>query len=412
MAVPANNPPNFTRIGKTFTRIAKYESIAIFFAIIVIMGFFLIGYMIDSMMVLLIFCIGVLVPIIILFIAVQLFTRDLIVAMETLGSSNNIPQFVRFSRFLYTSIVVGLIAFIWIILCTIIMVTPYFFAFFISDQITTMNTVYTSEVGEITLTIVTIVIGMVFIPHAYKSWKYIDDYFIILHDPWPRDVGILGVKKILDASKVALVTIFLAVPAIAGYMLVLIMLPFIVINVLVACGKYIQGLYRVGEAFIRVQTMTLYMSSAYHPADSSQGRPVQTTPPSIIRYQPSQAFFNAGAGTTRAQSMPPQVSNPAMMADNTVTRDLLERSSVFRQMIRDDPSEASGQESSPPGILTNQVNTPRISAPANENASTPEPRPSFKGKKCKYCLADLPELPVARCPSCNGILLDIGTNSQ
>ncbi|HME52305.1 MAG TPA: hypothetical protein VKM55_08810 [Candidatus Lokiarchaeia archaeon] len=412
-AVSTGSQATFASMGSIITRIAKYENAAFPFAIIASLVI-LSGASLHSEAAVIV---GIVIaaPLVIIFIQVQLFTRELMNAMETIGTGNNIPQFVMFARFLFNSIAVGFIAFFWAIICTIIMATPFLFTATLPWYPTNPDAISASVAGEITISLVSIIIGFLYMPHAFKSWKFVDDYFVILHDPWPRDIGLAGVKKILDSYKAALVTTIFTIPALGGYYAVVWTLPIIIITTLVACGKYIQGLYRVGAAFIRVQTIPLYLTSnapaANRPVNTSHGTTQQVTPPPpILRYQPSQALY-AGASSTQRQASRP-ATNPSLVADNDISRDLLVRSNVFLQTISQDPSAARVQAISTPNPATNAASTTPISSSTPVNPSSTATRSSYKGTRCKYCLAELPETIPAKCPSCNGVLLDFTANEH
>jgi hypothetical protein len=400
----ASNQPSFAGIGRIITRIAKLENSAIIFAVIASL-IFLGGMILTPVMIFAIWADVVFaVLIIIVFIRIQLATRALMNALETIGSSNNIPQFSKFARFLFNAIAVGFVGFIWAIICAVIMATPYVFTATIPRYANNPDAINASLAGEITLVIVSIIIGLAFIPHAYKAWKYIDDYFVILHDPWPREIGLAGVKKISDSCKVALVTTFMAVPALAGYTVAAYMLWFITINVLVASGKYIQGLNRVGEAFVRVQTIPLYATAAaqsiYRPPAGTTSPSPQTVPPPILRYQPSQTIYSGRPAT------------PSPVPVDSVTRDLLARSNAFIQIVNDDPAARRNRGASPQTMPAATLSPTPSSAPAPAATPNAAPQPRYTGKRCKYCLAELPANVPAKCPSCDGVLLDISVNQQ
>jgi hypothetical protein len=275
--------------------------------------------------------------------------------------------------------------------------------------------------GEITLCAVGIVLGLAYGPHSYKAWKLIDDYYVMLHDPWARDIGLLGTKKILDGHKVAFVATFMAFGAI-GYHIVAFafFIPTVSVCALVAGVKYIQGLYRIGTGFTRIPmsqlqplfqtqpTVTTSRGSNTYLQPSGPSSPPQ---PAYFRYQPSQTLYNRDAAI---QNTPP----PDPLANATgIQRQLIQRTQAFQQILDDDaPAQQRRQQqqsqaqapsppivpavapASQPATLPPAYVTPAVAAPA---ATTGSPL------RCKYCFAELPSVNTGKCPGCGAALLNL-----
>ncbi len=415
--------PSFSRIGTIIRNIANYAAYALGLTIIIAIASLFSAVAGPSFF---LGCICLVCSLwIIAFVRIIGLTRELMDSFQALGDDRNIMQFKLFTRFLFNSIAVDLIGFFWAVVCVLIMLTPFFFPpsepLYDYGTGTMSTTLSTSMAGEITLCIVGIVIGLAYTPHSYKAWKLVDDYFILLHDPWARDIALLGTKKVLDGHKVAFGATFMAFGAI-GYHVAAsaFFIPTVAVCALVAGVKYIQGLYRVGTGFTRIptgQVQPLYQtqqttgatrgSSAYLQPSSTSSPPQ----PAYFRYQPSQVLYNRDAAV---QNTPP----PDPLANTTgIQRQLIQRTQAFQQILDDDvpgqqrrqqqqsqahvPSPPNGitpTPESPPATPPPAYVTPTVAAPA---ASTGSPG------RCKYCFAELPSVNTGKCPGCGAALLSI-----
>ncbi len=177
--------PSFARIGTLISNIANYAAYSLGLSIIIalasLLSVFAGPYVALGGFVLIV------TLSIIAFFRILVLTRELMDAIQELGDSRNIMQFKLFTRFLFNSIIVDLIGFFLAVVCVLIMFTPFFFpsSGIVYDFNTGMisTTSLMSMVGEILLCTVGIIIGLAYIPHSYKAWKLIDDYFVILRDP-------------------------------------------------------------------------------------------------------------------------------------------------------------------------------------------------------------------------------------
>jgi hypothetical protein len=405
--------PTFSRIGSIIRAIANYAAYALGLSII-IGGISLISPYIA---------IGGIITIVIL-CNISLFrtlalTKDLMDAVHELGESRNVMQFKMFARFLFNSIAVGLIGFFWAVICVLIMFTPLFFpstgSLFDYNTHTWSDAMMASMAGEITLCIVSIIIGIAYIPHSFKAWKLIDDYFVLLHDPWARDIGLLGTKKVLDGHKVALGTIFISFGAI-GYQIAafVFFIPTVAVFALVAGVKYIQGLYRVATAFNRIPSSQVQPLFQPQPSTSpgrgqntnqQPGGQVTTPQPAYFRYQPSQVIYNRGMA---AQASPP----PDPVGNTTgIQRQIIQTNQAFNQILDSNVSgQQRGQQQSQPQVQSYPIVSPTtpvtpISTPAQVRITPAATAGS--SSRCKYCFADLPSGNTGKCPACGAALLSL-----
>nr|MDO8083988.1 hypothetical protein [Candidatus Sigynarchaeum springense] len=413
--------PSFVQVSKLIRTIANYAAYALGLSIIVGIASLLSafggpyvaagGFVIISTLS------------VIAFFRTLVLTRDLMDTVQALGDTRNIMQFKLFTRFLFNSIAVGLIGFFWAVICIIIMFTPAFFpgseSLYDYNTGTMSGTMLASMAGEITLCIVGIVMGLAYVPHSYKAWKLIDDYFVMLHDPWARDIGLLGTKKVLDGHRVAFGATFMTFGAM-GYHVVAFafFIPTIAICALVAGVKYIQGLYRISTAFTRIpmgQVLPLYqqpsqVSSGSVPGARLQpGQPSAAPQPAYFRYQPSQVLYNRDAAI---QSSPP----PDPLANATgIQREIILRNQAFLQVLDNDrpgqqrrqQSQAQAQSSTvSPAIAPSRLTMAPPPPRANPLATTVGGLYSSPGK-CKYCMSELPSANTGKCPGCGAALLSI-----
>ncbi len=397
--------PSFARIGTIISNIANYTAYALGLSIIIalasLLSVFAGPYVALGGFVLIV------TLSVIAFFRILVLTRELMDAIQGLGDSRNIIQFKLFTRFLFNSIVVDLIGFFWAVVCVLIMFTPFFFP---SGMISTTSLM--SMAGEILLCTVGIIIGLAYIPHSYKAWKLIDDYFVILRDPWARDIGLLGTKKILESHKVAFVATFMAFGAI-GYQVAAFtfFIPTVAVCALVAGVKYIQGLYRVATGFTRIPTGQVQPLFQAQPTAANgrastiyqQSNPSPSPPqPAYFRYQPSQTLYNQGV---ISQNSPP--SDP--LADTTgIQRQLVQRTQAFQHILTDDTPwqlRSQQQESQPhapsPTIVPVPVSILATPQPAYVTPATITGLPV----RCKYCFAELPSINTGKCPGCGAALL-------
>jgi hypothetical protein len=354
---------------------------------------------------------------IIAFFRTVFLTRDLMDSVQALGDDRNIMQFKLFTRFLFNSIPVGIIGLFWVVICVIIMFTPAFYPvpgpLFDWTNLPWSTTEMASMAGEITLCIASIVLGFTYIPHSFKSWKLIDDYFVMLHDPWARDIGLLGTKKILEGHKMAFGTIFMVFGAI-GYQgaAFYFFIPSIAVCALVAGVKYIQGLYRVGTGFNRIPTGQFQSQQAVArpPATSTQqASPSGAPQPAYFRYQPSQALYNPRAPAQSTPSLDPLASTTG------IQHQILQRNQAFLQMLDDDvPGQQRGGQQQSQRQTSSQQNAtaPVGSIPSPVQgfvtpAATSDVMTVGSPGKCKYCFAELPPGGTGKCPGCGAALLSL-----
>nr|MDO8113563.1 hypothetical protein [Candidatus Sigynarchaeota archaeon] len=399
--------PSFSKIGNLIRTIANYGAYTVGLGIIIGIASFFSAF--AGIAVTIGGIVLIIVLVIIAFFRVLVLTKDVMNEFESMGNSRNITQFKMFSRYLFNSIAVALICFFWIIICTLIMFTPLFFYAMYS------STYYlTSQAGEITLTIVGLVVGFSFMPHAYKSWKLIDDYFVMLHDPWSRDIGLIGTKKVLDSLKTGFFALFIGFGGFAGYTYPLaIVAPIIVLFTLIAGIIYIQGLYRIGTAFTRIPSTSAFATATTPTQVNTRPTTVPTgggtTPPSILRYQPSQVYYSQGMQAQQAAvSAPVSRASPSPSLDqsNPLTRQILERNQAFQQIIDTDahgqptrttPARQPDASTGATGTLTPSVQPLHADSAQSSQSSR---------ARCKYCLADLPGTGLAKCPSCGAAILE------
>ncbi|MBN2154190.1 MAG: hypothetical protein JW839_22235 [Candidatus Lokiarchaeota archaeon] len=405
--------PSFFQVGKIVRTIANYAAYALGLSIIVGIAALLSAFAGPHVAA---GCLAVIATIsLVAFFRTLVLTRDLMNSVQALGDARNIVQFKMFTRFLFNSIVVGLIGFFWAVVCILVMLTPFFFhtseVVYDFNTATFSTTVLASMAGEITLCIVGVVMGLFYVPHSYKAWKLVDDYFLILHDPWAREIGLLGTKKILDGHKVAFGTTFIVFGAI-GYHIpaFALFIPTIAVCALIAGVKHIQGLYRVGTAFSRVsppQLVPLYQvqaQAAPSGAYGQAGQPSTTPQPAYFRYQPSQSIYNQGAPVQR-----PAPPDPLASATG-IERQIIQRNQAFLEILDSDSTSQQRQRQQ----ITQAPSPPAAQVPARLTMAPPPPRiaptapgtaPGLPGR-CKYCLAELPSN-TGRCPGCGAALLPI-----
>ncbi len=415
----SQQPPSFSQIGKTVRNIANYAAYALGLSIIVGIAMLFSAFA-GSYVALGAFLIIVTLSTI-AFFRTMVLTRDLMDAVQALGDDRNIMQFKLFTRFLFNSMAVGLIGFFWAVICVLIMFTPAFFpaseAMYDYSTSTMSTTLMTSMAGEITLCIVGIVMGLAYAPHSYKAWKLIDDYFVMLHDPWARDIGLLGTKKVLDGHKVAFGATFMAFGAIGYHAAAFFFfIPTVAICALVAGVKYIQGLYRISTGLSRIPTgqlVPLYQpqqptTQASAPSTYRQpSQPSSPPQPGYFRYQPSQVLYNRGAAV---QSSPP----PDPLAGATgIQRQIIQRNQAFLQTLDDDAQSLQRQQQPQPPARS--PTAPPATAPARLTMAPPPVRPTPSATapggpsgtplRCRYCFAELPSRNTGKCPGCGAALL-------
>ncbi|MEX2758088.1 MAG: hypothetical protein Q6365_022125 [Candidatus Sigynarchaeota archaeon] len=409
--------PSFLQIGKIVRAIANHAAYALGFSIIA--GIASAFSVVSSPHVALAGFFVIATLCVIAFFRTLVLTRDLMSTIHVLGDDRNIMQFKLFTRFLFNSMAAGLIGFFWAVISVIIMFAPALFPtpafnWYIFPW---PSPVMASMAGEIALCIVAIVFGLAYIPHSYKAWKLVDDYFVLLHDPWSRDIGLLGTKKILDGHKVAFATTFFTFGAIGYHAAAFIFfVPTIAICALVAGVKHIQGLYRVGTGFTRIPASALPPWYQQQPAMSpgrvpgtylQPAQPSSAPQPAYFRYQPSQALYNRDAAI---QGSPP----PDPLANATgIQGQIIRRNQDFLHVLdSDSPGQQRWQQSqaqeqpataSPaiaPSRLTMAPPPPRANpmvAAAGGTAGSPG--------RCKYCMAELPSTNTGKCPGCGAALL-------
>jgi hypothetical protein len=399
--------PTFASMGNSIRTLANYAAYTL--GLIIIIGLASTLSLIGGFY----FAIAGLVIIIILVVITCcrafMLTLVLIPQFESIGNGMNIPQFKLFARFLFNSLAVALIAFFWALICTLIMLAPAFFPYSYYSLTLSTPVVNISMAGEITLCIVILIMGFAFMPHAFKSWKTIDDYFMLLNDPWAKDIGLVGTRRILDGYKVALGCTILVFAAIGyHYVLVYFTIPSIIVCVLIAGGKHIQGLYRVGTAFTRIPTSAGSIMVTPH----VQNQPVRTpqTPayqppstsapqPAYLRYQTTPAMNNPGS-VTPAQRTPTQ--DP--LANTTgIQRQILERNQAFHQAIDD---ETTLHASHAPVTPIRPASYPQAGQGMVQATRMPVTNQGT-ASRCKYCFTPLPSINTTKCPACGAALLNL-----
>jgi hypothetical protein len=397
--------PTFSSIGNSIRTLANYAAYTL--GLIIIIGLVSTLSLIGSPYL----AIGGLVIIIILVglscCRAFVLTRVLMDQFEAIGAGMNIHQFKLFSRFLFNSLAVVLIAFFWSLICTLIMLAPAFFPYpFYGYSSPVINI---SMAGEITLCIVVLIMGFAYIPHAFKSWKAIDDYLVLLNDPWAKDIGLVGTKRILEGYKVALGCTILVFAAIGyHYVLVFFTIPSITVCALIAGGKHIQGLYRVGTAFTRIQasaspvilTPAIQVQPVRTPQVPAFQPPSMSAPqPAYLRYQTTQAMNNPGS-VTPAQRAPPQ---DPLANTTSIQRQLLEHNQAFQQVIDE---EATRRANHAPVTPIPPISYPQANQGTVQGRGMPVTGQGTPGR-CKYCFTSLPSINTSKCPACGAALLNL-----
>ena len=330
------------------------------------------------------------------------FSYKMMKTFYDVGRDKNIIQFQKFARYIFNSITLTLIGAVWVIIGGV--------AFFSFTFIMAMFSFYTLGISGVVFAYIGVI-------YSYKEWKYIDDYFTLLTDTWPKQAGKKGMERILVAQKNGLAAAIIGSACLIPY-LTIIIIPLVVlcIVILVAVVNQIKGMFRIAVGFERI----IEYPAVQHPNQqtNSPNQPVSQHPAS---QQSSQAMTATMASSYSGQSI--QQPSPLRYQTNVnsppqhqgVTRTTMQRiaqdeNELMSEMAR---RNLAFQDKIDEEIQTNSRSTQGTSPqePVNQqNSANAIPDEEEEAKElvtCTYCFGRfIRKGDLAKCPMCGGVLTD------